>query len=164
MKESISKLKKVAWKLCSEYNRRKDANADGYTSCVTCGKVAHYKSLQAGHFVPSRCNSILFDDRGIHAQCLTNDSSLKLSTGKYRNISEIKIGDELMSFNEKTFVQEYSLVECTNSFLPDELYEVELEDGKKFFATKDHRVVANGQWVRIKELLHSISTSDILEL
>ncbi len=69
MKKPIAKLKKDAWKLCSEYNRRKDANWDGNTSCVTCNKVTHWKQLQAGHFVPSRCNAILFDDRGIHAQC-----------------------------------------------------------------------------------------------
>jgi len=66
---SISKLKKACWKLCSEYNRRKDCNLDGYVECCTCPKVAHWKKLQAGHFIPGRCNSILFDDRGIHAQC-----------------------------------------------------------------------------------------------
>lgn len=69
MGSSLSSLKKKCWKLCSEYNRRKDCNFKGYTACVTCGRIKHWKELQGGHFIPSRCNSILFDDRGIHAQC-----------------------------------------------------------------------------------------------
>ena len=40
-----------------------------YGKCVTCGNVFHYNDLQAGHFLPGRYNAILFDERGVHAQC-----------------------------------------------------------------------------------------------
>ena len=47
----------------------------GYAACVTCGAVKPWaggiysQGLDAGHFLQSRCNSILFDERGIWPQC-----------------------------------------------------------------------------------------------
>ena len=43
---------KTVWAKASEYNRRKDADIHGYVSCVCCGKRDHWKSFDAGHFVP----------------------------------------------------------------------------------------------------------------
>lgn len=37
--------------------------------CVTCGRIYRFESLHAGHFIPGRANSILFNDRCVHAQC-----------------------------------------------------------------------------------------------
>ena len=65
----IKTLKNKAWKLCSEYNRRKDVDWRGFGRCCTCKKMLHWKSGDAGHFMAGRGNSILFDDRGIHLQC-----------------------------------------------------------------------------------------------
>ena len=36
---------------------------------MTCGKVYPLKSLQAGHFIAGRGNSILFEEHNCHAQC-----------------------------------------------------------------------------------------------
>ena len=69
-KPTVSSLKKKAWKLCSEYIRRRDSDSNGMCRCITCGKTAHWKEMQAGHFVSGRTNGILFDDRGIYAQCM----------------------------------------------------------------------------------------------
>jgi hypothetical protein len=69
MKTKLSTMKKKVWKLCSEYNRRKDANGD-MAQCVTCGKIAHWKELHAGHFIAKgNGNSVYFEDTNIHAQC-----------------------------------------------------------------------------------------------
>ena len=64
--KSKSALKNKAWKLFSEYIRRKSGE---YTACYTCGKVLHWKELQAGHLLDSRCNSILFEEEGVRVQC-----------------------------------------------------------------------------------------------
>ena len=66
MKVSLSSK---AWKLCSEYNRRKDADANGFTKCCSCGKWGHWKTLHAGHYYPRRCSSLHFEESNIHAQC-----------------------------------------------------------------------------------------------
>lgn len=62
--------KSGVWKLCSEYNRRKDADHTGHTACCSCGKVSHWKELDAGHFIPkARGKSVYFIPTNIHAQC-----------------------------------------------------------------------------------------------
>ena len=53
----------------SEYIRRKYSDDNGICECVTCGKKAHWKEQQAGHFVPGRTNSVLFVEENIHPQC-----------------------------------------------------------------------------------------------
>lgn len=59
-----------AWDKCSLFNRQKDTDQfTGYVKCVTCPKTQHWKLMQGGHFLAGRGNGILFDDRGIHAQC-----------------------------------------------------------------------------------------------
>lgn len=66
--KKVSTMKKKAWKVFSEWIRRKDADSNGMNFCVTCGKMEHWKFLQAGHFIDGRGNSILFDERGVHPQ------------------------------------------------------------------------------------------------
>ena len=67
-KSKKQKLKLRAWKLFSEWIRRRDADDDGYVSCVTCKKRAHWKEMQAGHFIAGRTLSLLFDPRNCHVQ------------------------------------------------------------------------------------------------
>lgn len=62
-------LKARAWKLFSEYVRRKDADAGGTERCYTCGKLAHWKELHAGHALPGRHNAVLFDEEIVKPQC-----------------------------------------------------------------------------------------------
>lgn len=65
---SISTLKKKAWKLFSEWIRRKDADNEGVVSCVTCSWRGPWKESQAGHFIDGRNNTVLFDERLVHVQ------------------------------------------------------------------------------------------------
>ncbi len=69
-KRSHKSLKKEAWRLCSLYIRQKYANKSGVVGCVTCPTVGLVKDLQAGHFVPGRGNSVLFEENNIHPQCV----------------------------------------------------------------------------------------------
>ena len=66
---SLKTMKTKAWKEFSRYIRLRDSDNNGIGQCCTCGARHHWKELQAGHFIPGRCNSILFDERGCHAQC-----------------------------------------------------------------------------------------------
>lgn len=68
-KSDKTKLKEKAWSLCSQYNRRKFANENGYVRCCTCGIMKHWKQMQAGHWLDGRNLSILFEDNGINPQC-----------------------------------------------------------------------------------------------
>ena len=37
--------------------------------CITCKRPYPFKSLQAGHFISGRTNSILFDEDAVYSQC-----------------------------------------------------------------------------------------------
>ena len=73
-RDTITKARAAAWKEFSRFIRLRDClfttgNLE-YGRCVTCGKVLEFSRLQAGHFIPGRNNSILFDVRCVHAQCV----------------------------------------------------------------------------------------------
>lgn len=163
-KPSVAKLKKTADKYFSIYVRTRDSDRYGNAECISCGVKKPWKQQQAGHFVRRSVNALRYDDENVNAQCLTAESKLRRFNGTNASIADIKVGDTLWAFNEQTFDLEGAIVEKAESFVPKELYEVVLEDGSKFYATGDHRVVSNGKWVYIKDMLHNVSTHDILEL
>lgn len=70
-KEAITKDK--VWKIFSRYIRLRDClEFTGMLEmgqCVTCMRSFPYSELQAGHFLPGRHNSVLFDERNCHSQC-----------------------------------------------------------------------------------------------
>ena len=70
-KRSLKSLKNKAWKLCSEYVRRKDADAGGFVGCYTCGAPLHWKlEAQAGHAIGGRHNAVLLDVDILRPQCV----------------------------------------------------------------------------------------------
>lgn len=66
--KSIKSLKTKAWKLFSEYIRRKHADWRGYVACTTCGKQYLWNSgmIHAGHWIHDKLD---FDERNVHPQC-----------------------------------------------------------------------------------------------
>jgi len=74
-KESISALKKKAWKSFSDYIRTRDSinstGTTGYCVCVTCNQRVEYKNIQAGHVISGRTNAILFNEQLVNGQCQT---------------------------------------------------------------------------------------------
>ena len=72
-KITYAKAKRKARDAFSKYIRLRDE----VQGCFTCGVVKPYKQMQAGHWIPGRHNSILFDERGCHAQCYHCNIGLK---------------------------------------------------------------------------------------
>lgn len=73
-KLTVTKQKEKTWNAFSLFIRRRDCIIeDGfrsdYAACCTCGIVLPWRNQQAGHFIPGRRNSILFDEKNCHAQC-----------------------------------------------------------------------------------------------
>jgi hypothetical protein len=70
---SLNNLADHAWRLMSEYSRRRYADSNGYCHCVDgCGYYAHWKEFDAGHFVHAGSggnqNPVSYDERNIHPQ------------------------------------------------------------------------------------------------
>ena len=68
--KSISKLKKELDKFFSLFIRLRFATKEGLCQCVTCGKVAHYKKMQNGHFQSRRFLATRWSEEGnCEVQC-----------------------------------------------------------------------------------------------
>ena len=63
-KSIVKKLDKVF----SQYIRRRFA-VNEIAKCVTCGKQAHWKELQAGHFMSRKHYSTRQDETNVQVQC-----------------------------------------------------------------------------------------------
>lgn len=101
-KQNLSVLKKYLWSnYFSPYIRLRDAIAttggSEYAKCCTCDKPypAFGKGcLQAGHFVPGRHNSYLFDPICVHAQCYHCNVGLNGNFVMYEDFMLRKYGQE----------------------------------------------------------------------
>ena len=71
MRQSRNKslAKKKADKYFSEYIRIRDADSSGICTCCTCGKKAHWKEMDAGHFISRNHIATRYDEYNAHAQC-----------------------------------------------------------------------------------------------
>lgn len=82
-KPTLKSLKKKAWDLFSKYIRLKYSDRDGICECITCGAKMPWKEIQAGHFLDSRNNAILFEESGVHPQCYRCNICLKGNKVEY---------------------------------------------------------------------------------
>ena len=69
-KKTISKLKKELDQIFSVYIRIREASDTGAAVCFTCGKMAHYKTLQNGHGFSRRFMATRFDEKNCQVQCV----------------------------------------------------------------------------------------------
>ena len=107
--KTAGKLKKEAWKHFSIYIRTRDAlkttNTLTHAICITCDTNYPIKNLHAGHFIPGRHNSILFDERGVHAQCGICNLWRKGNTVKYFRKMQQMYGDKVIEELEQLDTQ-----------------------------------------------------------
>lgn len=68
-KPTRSKLVKKLDTVFSLYIRLRYADNRGMAKCFTCGKVDHWKKLQAGHFQSRRHFSTRWNEENVQVQC-----------------------------------------------------------------------------------------------
>ena len=59
----------TADKWFSLFIRLRDSDSNGYARCCTCGKVAHFKDMDAGHFVNRQFKALRFNEKNVNGQC-----------------------------------------------------------------------------------------------
>ncbi len=86
------------------------------------------------------------------AGCFDGRTEVCVDSG-YKKISEIEVGEQVLSFNEKTKVKEYKEVQNIFKHQPQkEMLEIELSS-EKIVCTKDHKFLVGSSWVEAKDLL-----------
>ncbi len=53
----------------SLFIRRRDADEWGDVKCCTCPERGHWKTMDAGHFIPRGKLATRYDERNVHACC-----------------------------------------------------------------------------------------------
>jgi len=92
--ETVNSLKKKVWTVFSKWIRRRD----NYR-CYTCDKqMAEGDSgCHAGHYVPqSKGNRLRFDERNVHAQCLSCNSFKRGNLSAYALKLEAQYGSGIL--------------------------------------------------------------------
>jgi hypothetical protein len=97
-------------------------------------------------------------------ECLSPDSIITMSDGTYKKISEVIIGDSVLTVNEKSGLLEKREVDFVyvNLNKDKQMYEIETECGKILKVTGNHKVrLKNGEWKKAEDLNYSDELFDI---
>ena len=65
LRTEIKKLDRVF----SQFIRLRDRVDGDLCKCCTCGRVKHWKEMDAGHFINRRHYGVRFNEHNVHAQC-----------------------------------------------------------------------------------------------
>lgn len=121
--ETVSSLKKKADKITSEYVRRRYATPKGIAKCYTCGKRAHWKKLQCGHFIPRSASSTRYLEDNLRVQCVGCNV---FGRGQYATYARNLIKE----LGDQRFKELLELGNKTHQFTPKELKDI-IEETKE---------------------------------
>ena len=91
LRTEIKKLDRVF----SKYIRLRDRVDGDFCKCCTCGRVKHWKEMDAGHFINRRYYGVRFDERNVHAQCRYCNRFNEGEQAKYAEFLKKKCGPDI---------------------------------------------------------------------
>jgi hypothetical protein len=68
-KSTIAQEIDKAAKLLQRYVRLKSSDDNGYCQCVSCGRIAHYSTMDGGHYYSRRHIRLKCFEENVHPQC-----------------------------------------------------------------------------------------------
>ena len=102
IKKSSNPKKETAWKWFSKYIRLRDSLATTgdiyFFKCITCGEVKPFNEMDAGHGIPGRMNSILFNEDLTNGQCRTCNREGKGEFQMYKHVLIERHGQDKWDF------------------------------------------------------------------
>ena len=118
------KAEKIAWVWFSRYIRMKDADDFGMVRCFTCGKVDHWKKMDAGHFKSQGHHKKLkFFEKNVQVQCTRCNRFLHGNLGEFHRLLVVKYGQGIDD--------EFSIIEATKGKMSSQDFEFMAEDYRK---------------------------------
>lgn len=71
-----------------------------------------------------------------------------------KKISDIVIGDVVLSYNEEKKINEFKKVINTFEYENEEIVTINLKNGSQIKVTKNHKFFHKDRWVSVKDLLY----------
>ncbi len=135
--EPLTGQKKKLWDVFSIYIRMRDCieatSTITHGKCCTCGRAYPITKLQAGHFIPGRADSILFEPTCVHSQCYRCNVIRSGEWVKYFRFMEGKYGQEavfaLMVQSEQPCVITPEWLALSMTYYLDRISEMEAQYG-----------------------------------
>ena len=126
-KKTRRTTKATAWRVFSEYVRRKYADANGFARCYTSGVVAHWRELQCGHGIGGRHNAVLFDEEICRPQTVAENV---FKRGNYPVFVTKLIQENGMDWWEKKLADSREVVKLTRADLEEiiDTYKAKLKE------------------------------------
>jgi len=97
LNESLPRLKKKLDDVFSLYIRQKHADENGLAKCYTCGKIAHWKKQQCGHYVSRRHLSTRFDVMNCRPQCFSCNIKNQGAADTFAQRLKEEYGDSILT-------------------------------------------------------------------
>lgn len=97
-------------------------------------------------------------------ECLHPDSLVTMSDNTFKKISDVKIGESVLTVNNKTGNIESNYVDFVyhNMSKDNQMYEIETECGKVLKVTGNHKLrLSTGDWKKVEDLIDSDELWDI---
>jgi intein/homing endonuclease len=94
------------------------------------------------------------NDLLVHNRCFIAGTKITLSNGEYKNIEYIKVGDEVLTYNEQLKVTEIGVVGDFKSHNVNSVIDVTFDNANLTTTTSEHPFfVKNKGWVEAKNLI-----------
>lgn len=88
-----------------------------------------------------------------HNQCIWEDEPVYMADGTAKAIKDVKVGDEVVTFDPETLAHGYTKVSHTYVGPTDKIiYTAETLSGRKITATFDHRFMTSVGWQRLEDI------------
>jgi hypothetical protein len=100
----------AAWPIFSKFIRLRDCLATTGTLthgvCITCGRRYPFSKLQAGHFLPGRMDTVLFDEESVNAQCYRCNVVLAGMWPSYYRIMQERHGQDWIEHKIEEWIED----------------------------------------------------------
>jgi len=110
----------------------------------------NYEEIHPSMMLGVMGSAIPFPD---HSQCIFHQEPVYMADGTTKKIEDVKIGDEVITFNPENQKQTIAKVIHTETHPTEkQLYTITTISGRKITATFDHRFMTSEGWKRLEHL------------
>jgi len=113
---------------------------DGYTFSLNFEENDTFLLNETGIRIVGHNN---YGSAGFYGACFIAGTKITLSSGDTKNIEDIVVGDEVVSYNEQTGFQEHKSVTKLTQPIHDDLVKYTFTNGKEIICTYDHPFYVN---------------------
>lgn len=93
----------------------------------------------------------IFAAKGLTTVCFPEGTLVHTDNGLAR-IEDLKVGDQVLTFNEQTQEQEYKPILVTHQRYTMQMSGLEISGGEMLRVTPEHRFYTNGEWIEARAL------------